>query len=111
MRLAGYSKAAISPFNIGNVVDEVAEALANNCEKFDITTEKDKEQLEYEWGYEVEHFIEEYPEIVQKVKHFGWDLYLGSVSDEDVEVGQLIAVSLKIDYKDDKIMIKKDSYY
>jgi len=108
-RLAGNYKSELnkSPFNFSELIDGVIDAFVSYSEKFDI---EDEEQLEYE-GYDVEDMKDQYPDVYQKVKHFGWDLYIGSVSDEDSEVGELAAVAMEIDYKDDKIIIHKDSWY
>ena len=110
-KLADESKTVDSPFNLSGVIDDMVDVFVSYSDMFDPNDEDFEEQLEYEYGWELDQFKEEYPDIYQKVKHFGWKLYFGSVSDQDYEPGVQVAVAMDIDYVGKNLIMKKDSYY
>jgi hypothetical protein len=108
LRIAPKTDDSSSPFKLGGSIEEAIKVFWEFAEEVDM---KDEDEFEYEMGYTLDEYKDEHPEVMNKVLNEGWKLYVGSVSDETGEVGELIAVAMEIDYKDDSIIIQKDSYY
>ncbi len=55
--------------------------------------------------------IENLFSIEKKILEKGFDLYVGSASDDSYEYADILLCSLEIDYEDDEIIIYKESGY
>jgi hypothetical protein len=98
-----------SPLDFSNMIKGMMNSFIHTSEKID---DINCEEFEYDYGWTEEDFAERYPEIYDKIKNEGWNLYLGAVHDEDVEPEEMMLVAAAIDYKDDdNLIIKKDAWY
>jgi len=95
-----------------SIMKEVLETLVNNSEKYTLDEYLDEFYWDGDDTTNEKEFANDHPEIYDVVKNHDWNLYEGSVSDEDYEdAGSMMLVYMTIEHMSDDVIIFKDAGY